>query len=248
MAVILSLLSTDLWAQSPLKEPQPVRNPAVLIGIDYGYHLVGGDMNERFGNSLAIGGQVSYLFKKSQFELGIRGSYFFGDTVKQDVLAHLRDANGYILGINGDYGQVKLRQRGFETGIFAGYVFPLPWTNRRSGLRISLGMGLMQHWIRLQDDFNTIAQFDSPYNKGYDRLTNGLALNEFIGYQYLSKDHRVNFYAGISLTQAWTESRRDYDFATMGSLTGQRFDSLSGIKVGWILPIYIETRPEEIFY
>ena len=247
LLVAFSLSWGNLQGQQRDREIDPL-NPATLICIDYGYNLVGGDLKDRFGNNLAIGGQVGWLFKNSGVQLGIKGNYFFGDTVKQDVLSHLRDANGYILGINGAYGKVKLRERGFELGIFASRVFSLPGLNPRSGIRIDLGGTFLQHWIRLQDDYNTVAQFDDPYDKGYDRLSNGFGLNEFIGYQYMSTDKRINFYAGFSFTQAWTKSRRDYDFNTMSSLDEDRLDLLSGIRVGWILPIYVETRPDEIFY
>lgn len=250
ISLLLLLVSTSLsplWTQTE-KSPQVDLDPGILIGLDYGYNIVGGDMKERFDNNLQVGAKVSYLFKNINFQVGLRGTYFFGDTVKQDVLAHLRDTNGHIIGINGDYAQVKLRQRGFDLGIFGSYVFPFKRINERSGLRIDLGVSLLQHWIRLQDDYNTVAQFDDPYQKGYDRLTNGLALNQFIGFQYLSTNRRVNFYAGFSFTQAWTESRRDYDFSSLSSDLGNRFDLMSGIKVGWILPIYMESQPDELFY
>jgi hypothetical protein len=225
-----------------------ILDPGFLIGIDYGYNLVGGDMKDRFGNHLQVGGNVSYLFRNSSFALGIKGNYFFGDTVYQDVLAHLRDVNGHLIGINGDYAQVKLRQRGFEIGGYASRTFSFGKLNRRSGIRLDLGVSLLQHWIRLQDDYNTVAQFDDPYHKGYDRLTNGMALDEFIGFQYLSDNRRINFYAGFYFTQAWTQGRRDYDFATQSSLKDERLDFMSGIKVGWVLPVYLEVQPDEIYY
>ena len=224
-------------------------DPAFIFGIDYGYNFVGLDMKDRFGNNMEVASKFSYLFEKSSWQLGLKASYFFGDTVKQDVLAHLRDPNGHIIGINKDYAQVKLRSRGFQLGAFASKVFPIgSKSSVRSGIRIDLGISLFQHWIRLQDDYNTVAQFDDPYQEGYDRLTNGLALNQFIGYQYMSADRRINFYAGFDFVQAFTESRRDYDFASMGQDLEPRKDLMTGIKIGWILPIYLETQPDEIFY
>lgn len=223
-------------------------DPGFLIGLDYGYNLVGGDLKDRFGNNLAVGGNVAYVFANSSFSLGVNANYFFGDTVYQDVIAHLRDDNGHLIGINGDYAQVKLRQRGFEVGLYGSQVFSLGSLNKRSGIRVDLGASLLQHWIRIQDDYNTVAQFDDPYQKGYDRLSGGLALDEFIGFQYLSNNRRINFYAGLTFTQAWTASLRDYDFATQSTLDEPRFDWLSGFKIGWVLPIYMESQPDEIYY
>jgi hypothetical protein len=163
-------------------------------------------------------------------------------------LTNLKDENGFIIGINGDYAQVKLRQRGFLVGAFISNIIPIGSVNERSGLRVDLGVNLMQHWIRLQDDYNTVAQFNDPYKKGYDRLTNGFALSEFIGYQYLSKNRRINLYGGLEFVQAWTKSRREYDFATQSQMLESRLDLLNGFKLGLILPIYIESQPDEIFY
>jgi hypothetical protein len=248
LTIVLSLfILINLLAQDKTDKSLNL-DPGFLIGLDYGYKLVGGDMKERFGNHLAVGGNVAYVFKNTSFALGIGANYFFGDTVYQDVIAHLRDDNGHLIGINGDYAQVKLRQRGFEVGLFGSQVFSFASLNERSGIRIDLGASLLQHWIRIQDDYNTVAQFDDPYQKGYDRLTGGLAIDEFIGFQYLSDNKRINFYAGLSFSQAWTTSLRDYDFATQSSLDESRFELLSGFKVGWILPIYMESQPDEIYY
>ena len=243
---ILTILHPNLAQVDPASKLN--EDAGVLIGLDYGYNLVGADMHDRFGNNLEFGTKLSYLFKNSTWNIGIKASYFFGDSVKQDVVENLRDINGFILGINGDYAQVKLRQRGFLVGAFISKIFAVGNVNSRSGIRLDLGLNLMQHWIRLQDDYNTVAQFNDPYNKGYDRLTNGFALSEFVGYQYLSKNKRVNLYGGFEFTQAWTRSRREYDFATQSQLLEGRLDLMNGLKVGIILPIYIESQPDEIYY
>lgn len=247
VAFLIALFGTLTYAQEKLDKSTEL-DPGFLIGLDYGYNLVGADMKDRFGNHLQVGANVSYILRNRSFALGVKANYFFGDTVFQDVLAHLRDENGFLIGINGDYAQVKLRQRGFEFGAYLSKTFSLGTLNKRSGLRIDLGASYLQHWIRIQDDFNTVAQFNDPYEKGYDRMTSGLALDEFIGFQYLADNRRINFYAGFTFTQAWTKGRRDYDFPTQSSLKDDRFELMSGIKVGWVLPIYLETQPEEIYY
>jgi len=246
--VLLFVLMAVLAMSQQKVEKQSDDDAAFLFGLEYAYDFAGGDMKARYGNNLDVGAKLSYLFKNTSFQLGLKANYLFGDTVKQDVLAHLRDGNGYILGVNGTYGQVKMRERGFQIGAFASNVFSFGKLNTRSGIRVDLGVDILQHWIRLQDDNNTVAQFDDPYDKGYDRLTNGFGLNEFIGFQYMSSNRRVNYYIGFDFSQAWTESRRDFDFATQSSLEGQRLDLLFGIKAGWILPVYRESQPEELFY
>jgi len=58
----------------------------------------------------------------------------------------------------------------------------------------------------------------------------------------------VNFYVGFEFNQAFTQSRRSFDYDRMAVDTLKRVDLLSGVRVGWILPFYIFDDPEEIFY
>ena len=85
------------------------------------------------------------------------------------------------------------------------------------------------------------------YAKGYDRLTDGISTNEFIGYMYIGNKRLLTFYAGFDFTQAWTRDRRGYNFDLHGPDNTKRFDMLSGIKVGWIIPIY-RIAPDKYYY
>lgn len=245
--MILLISDQSLWSQSDSKMAID-EDPVFLFGLDYGFDIPGGDLAENFGLNLEVGTKFSYMLKNNNIHFGLKASYIFGDTVKQDVLANLRDENGFIIGVNGTYAQVKLRQRAYEVGAFISKIFPVSKKNLRSGIRIDLGLNYLRHWIRLQDDYNTIAQFDEPYNEGYDRLTSGFAINEFIGYHYMSKNRKLNFYGGFDLVQGFTTGKREYDYATQSTWTDQRMELLYGIKVGLILPIFMEARPEDIFY
>jgi hypothetical protein len=102
----------------------------------------------------------------------------------------------------------------------------------------TIGAGLLQHKIRIEVQDNNVPQLDGDYRKGYDRLTNGLALTEFVGYLHCGNNRLINFFAGIELTQAFTKSRRDWDFSTMRKDDSNRMDLLFGIKVGWFFPMY----------
>ena len=245
--LISFIFAQSLWAQSEEKSLID-EDPVFLFGLDYGFNLPGGDFAENYGLNLELGSKLSYMLKNNNLHFGIKASYIFGDTVKQDVIENLRDANGFVIGVNGTYAQVKLRQRGYEVGAFVSKIFPLSKKNFRSGIRIDLGVNYLRHWIRLQDDFNTIAQFNDPYDKGYDRLTSGWAINEFIGYHYMSKNRKLNFYGGFDLVQGFTTGKREYDYATKSQWLDKRLDLLYGFKVGLILPIFMEARPDEIFY
>lgn len=222
---------------------------ALLVGLSYGFHIPAGDLQERFGINFSPALQLDLLMDKKNWIFSLQGSLQFGSTVKTDVLAGLRTAEGYIIATDRAVADIQLRERGFYLGASIGKLISLSNGNYRSGLRLDLGAGLLQHQIRIQDDpVRTVAQLTGEYRKGYDRLTNGAALREFIGYQILSKDRRVNFYGGLELIQAFTQNRRSYDFPTQEADQQQRLDVLSGFRLGIILPFYINQDPGQIYY
>lgn len=222
---------------------------AILFNINYAAELSGGDLSNRFGNSFDIGGGLEWMTKKGNFILGVDVGAIFGSNVYEDPLVNLRTPDGFVIANDRDYANIQLRQRGFHVGALIGKLFSLSEENPRSGIRFTVGTGLLQHKIRIQDDpERDVTALSGDYRKGYDRLTNGLAINEFIGYQMLSKNKRINFYAGFEFTQAFTQSRRSLDFDTMMKDETQRKDFLYGFKVGWTLPFYVDANPDEIFY
>jgi hypothetical protein len=112
---------------------------------------------------------------------------------------------------------------------------------------LTAGGGIMQHKIHIVNSGNTAPQLDDEYKKGYDRLTNGFALTEFVGYKHLSRNRVWSFYGGIEFTQAFTVSRRDYNFDTMSADEAGRFDQLLGFRIGWVFPLY-GRQPKEFYY
>ncbi|MEM1322287.1 MAG: hypothetical protein AAGG75_18640 [Bacteroidota bacterium] len=207
-----------------------------------------GDLSDRFGTSMGVIIELEYI-SKSNLIFGFGGNLFFSNNVKQDVLSTLRTPEGFIIGNNRAFADVQLRQRGFYTGAYIGKLFSLFENNPRAGLRITLGAGLLQHRIRIQDDpMSFVPQLDETYRKGYDRLTNGLALQQFIGYQFMSTNRLINFHAGIEFVQGFTQSRRDFNFDTRMKEEGSRFDVLTSIRVGWSLPFYLGRSSEDLYY
>ena len=72
----------------------------------------------------------------------------------------------------------------------------------------------------------------------YDRLTSGIQLSQFIGYQHMSNNRLTNFYFGFDFLQGFTKGRRDYQIDLMGPANEKRIDLLWGIKFGWIVPVF----------
>jgi hypothetical protein len=219
-----------------------------LASISYSYQAPGGDLSKRFFGNSAIGG--GYLFKtKKNWLFGADGYFMFRDTIRETgVLDSISTSDGNIIDGNGIYADVRLYERGFNMSLKAGKLFPVWGPNKNSGIVFLCGVGLLQHKIRIENPGNGAPQIKGDYKKGYDRLTNGLAINEFIGYMYLGNSRLVSFYAGFEFTQAWTQNRRSYNFDLMGPDNTKRFDLLSGFRVGWIIPLYKRSADKYYYY
>ena len=217
------------------------------LSFGYGIEFPFGDMGDRFGKNLkfTLGAE---RITKTNWIFGLEFSYMFGDTVKEDVLAHLRLSNGEILGADNDYADTFTRERGVFMGVNIGKLIPFN-ENSRSGLRITGAVGLLAHYVRIQDEASSLPQIEGEYLKGYDRLTRGVAFREFIGYQHVTENKRVNFYIGLEFTQGFTKSIRNVNFDTglLASKEG-RFDGMIGLKAAWILPFFDDFVDEEVFY
>jgi hypothetical protein len=218
------------------------------FGFEYGFQAPGGDLQDRFGRSSGLGLKAEYLLK-ANWSFSMEGFFLFGRTVKEDPLDALRDQDGLLIGNNGSQARLFLRERGFYFGASIGKLVPVLKNNKRSGVKIELGVGLLQHKIRIQDDPDSFVPIVAgDYKKGFDKLSNGLALRQFIGYQHMSKNRLINCYAGFEFTEGFTQNRRSYNYDTMTADDTKRFDMLTGFKVGWILPFFIGEAGEEVFY
>lgn len=245
--LFLFLLNGSLQAQKfPEHRAEEARNegPAVLLNLGFGLHLPGGDLADRFGRDGSFSGGVTFATRQNWL-FGLEGQYFFGNQVKEDPLVNLRTPDGDIIGNNQLTADVALHERGYYIGGLAGRLFT--FGAKRSGIRLTLGAGMLRHKIRLQDDSQNAGQLFGDYAKGYDRLTGGLALNQFIGWQHLAANRRANWFIGLEFNQGFTNTLRDWDFAEMRKLDAKRTDLRFGIRVGWTLPFYF-SGAEKIYY
>lgn len=235
------IISLGLNAQVSVKDSS-IFTPMISVG--FGFYSPSGDMAKRFGNSSSM--QLSVDFKTIHYwTLGLNGSYFFGNGIKE----HLFDSispEGYLVNRDGEIADIRLYERGITVSGTIGRMFPLKKPNPNSGIVFNLGLGLMQHKIRIETIGNNVPQLSTEYKKGYDKLSNGFLLSENIGYLYLSNNRLVNFYVGFECMQGFTKSRRSYDYELMRQDTQKRLDILYGGKIAWILPLY-KKAPQEFY-
>jgi len=219
---------------------------ATIISTSYGFQVPGSDMAQRFGNNGAIGGSILYKTKKN-WCIGITGAFLFGSNVKEDVLQSIRTSEGEIISQTGEYADVLLLERGLTFNGNISKIVPILSPNPNSGLMIRGGIGLLQHKIRIENQNDVVPQLSSEHKKGYDRLSNGLAFTEFIGYILFSNSRFLNLFAGFEFTQAFTKNRRTFNYDTQEKDNNTRKDLLYGIKIGWMIPIY-KKSPDEYYY
>ncbi|MEO0732609.1 MAG: hypothetical protein AAFZ52_07230 [Bacteroidota bacterium] len=221
---------------------------ALSAYVGYGPFASAGDLNERFGSGFAIDGGLSWTPANSGWELGARVQYGFGNEVKEDVLAGLRTRDGFIVGNQREPADVQLRQRQLFVGPTLGYTLRIS-RNQRAGLHLKFSPGYFFHRIRIQDDpIQGVAPLADALRPSYDRLTGGFAVHQFLGYQQLAENRRLNFYVGGEILAGFTKGLRAFDIPTGGPPSSNgRTDMLFGLKVGLIIPFYFG-EGREIFY
>jgi hypothetical protein len=219
----------------------------VYLGIFYGYQVPVGDLADRFGRNSSLGGNLEF-FVNQKWIIGVEGQFIFGPKVKENVLGGLVTSDGTLINTSFTLADVDIKERGFNLMAKFGRIHDL-WSPRHiSGIKWTIGAGWLQHKIRLKDSQNAIPYFEDPYIKGYDRLTNGLALTQFLGYQYLDDAGRLNVFFGAELTEAITKNRRGLNYNTNTLDEQSRFDMLAGLKFGIQITINRFKEPGEIWY
>lgn len=252
VAIVITLVSYCI--ASPAEAQVSIRDSAVstlTIRVSYAYNWPGGDLVNRFGDNSTVGGSFGIKLK-SNLEINATYNYIFGRNVKQyDILDGLRTENGFIISEGGAPSETDMFERGYSFFLTVGVVVSkIPFTkiklslNPNSGFVFSIGPGFLQHKIRIESD---AASLKGDYKNGYDRLSNGFAITESIGYLFLSNKRLINFYLGMTSVQAWTQNRRGFNYDTGMEDNEKRLDVMTGVKFSWILPLYKKV-PDEYYY
>lgn len=217
------------------------------IGAEWGLQVPFGDMADRFGFGGITGGGVMYKTKKNIVYEGNFG-FIYGNRVKEDsILKPIMTSQDFIIDRTGNPAEVFLFERGFTVTGRVGKIFTFIGPNPNSGLHVALGMGFMQHKIRIQDNLESVPQLQGDYRKGYDRLTNGWLISQSVGYQHFSNYRLVNYYIGFEFYEAITENRRSFNYDT-GEHDGRtRLDILGTMVVRWYFPTY-KRQPKEFYF
>ena len=220
------MLNSMLFAQNPRCLPY------VQMGL--GAQVPGMDLAKDYGSNMQV--SASFDQRWNGFWLsGMGFDYFYGATVKNDVLLALRNDQGQITNNEGYPSDIRVTERGFQWYAKGGIVKSI----NQNGWNWLLcgGMGYLEHQVYLYDTEKKVVALQNESMKGYDRLCNGMLFRAETGVLYLSKNRYSNFYIGCDAAFALTRSRRRFAYGYGSLATGLRKDFLSGFKLCWILPL-----------
>lgn len=217
------------------------------IGAAYSYNIPSADMSNRFGdfNGTLLG---VYYKSKSQWTMGVSGTFYFGSQLKEDnLLYNLSNSSGTINSTNGNPAKYALSMHGYSVQANLGKMFRLFNRFPNSGLLVELSGGYISHWINFSIPQNDIPPLDDAHIKGYDRLSGGLAMTEFIGFMHYSASRFLNFKTGLSFTQANVQNFRQFNYDTQSMELGVLQDRISSFVFCWFIPIDISQNKDNEF-
>lgn len=248
LILILFLAAFPAKAQDDLfaTTKEPARK-GLVFAVNGSVDFPGGDMANRFGTSYRIGPAVMYK-TTSNYMFGVKTDFILGGDIRQDSLLYgVHDKYGTFINSDGQRISVGLFERGYAIGVQGGKIFTMHKTNPNNGILVLSGLGFIQHKILIQDKDETIPQLRGDYKKGYDRLTNGWYLEQFVGYNMFDKGGLLNFHLGFDIMAAFTKCRRDYLYDVRRPEDDSRVDLLFGIRGGIYVPIF-KKKSEEMYF
>lgn len=219
-----------------------------FVKLNFGIFTPSNDFADRFGRTSSVGGEIGYK-TKNNWQFGLKVDANFGKKINEpSILQSLTNASGDVTTSDGVITGILQEQRGFNFHFYGGKLFNFKGKNKNSGLLVTGGVGFLQHRINLDFRDGNVLQLNKEMEKGYDRLSNGISFNQFIGYQYFGKTRLINFYLGIEGIQAITKNRRGYNYDLKEEDNATRFDAMYGVKFGWIIPFYKRSTKEFYYY
>lgn len=221
---------------------------AILISPIFTAQWPFGNMADRFGYNSLFGLQTMFKVKKNWI-VGLEGSFLFGTKLRENyVIDHITTQTGLLIGQENELIGVKSQEQGFSIKFNVGKVIPFSHKFPDAGLLVMTSVGFLQHKIALNVRESVLPQLDKTYRKGYDRMSNGPVISQFIGGIFLARRKFISMYGGLQFDVGFTEGRRPFDFYEGKKLNDKRIDMFLGVRIGWILPIFLQESEKEFYY
>lgn len=235
LSLILLITTYRSYSQESISDTTKI---LPYLSLSYEIFTPGGDLADRFGIGNIVGGDFNVKLANN-FEFGIGGAFIFGDKITQDSLLHgMITSLGQILDDNAQFSEVFFFSRGWKVGFTASKIIPVLSPNPNSGIKLGVGAGYNQNWIRIENHENTIPQLSDEYKAYYDRRTGGIYTEQFVGYQFFSNKGLANFLAGFEFRQGFNKDLRSYNIDEMAYVSGNKIDLYFGFKIAWNILFY----------
>lgn len=217
-----------------------------MFELSYAGQFPGGQLGQLFGFNSNVQGGIYYK-TPSNWIYGASFAYFFGNELRYTgTFDSISTANNNLIANDGNYPGITYFERGFDIQLTLGKLFPLS-LNRNSGILLTFSAGYLQYHMDIEAPSDWTPQISGSYLQGYQHLTAGVCATEFIGYQYISKRQFLALFAGFEFTEAMAKSLQ-FDFETETKNPNYKYSMLSGLRVGWILPILHDNTKKLTFY
>jgi hypothetical protein len=221
---------------------------AVMFMPVYTAQFPFGNMADRFGFNSLFGMQIGYKTRKNWLVAG-EGNFLFGTHIKESyILDNIATSTGQFITQSNDLTDIRAQEQGFSLKFSAGKLVPLVRKFPDAGLLFITSIGFLQHKIAINVRESSLPQLNKTYRKGYDRMSNGPVISQFIGGIFMGRRRFLNAYAGFQFDAGFTQDRRPFDFYAMRKLDDKRIDLFVGIRVGWILPLFMQASEKEYYY
>ena len=224
----------------------------VILTPNFTYNIVLADLRKEYGNNLAIGTDVGVKMKNNwSIDFGFK--YLFGGDINPDLIDSTFKGlvcDGRFIASNGvASGEIELEFRGLSFHLQGGKIIPLSKRYRNSGIWIKCGVGVTQHFINIKNPENKVLSLTPEYRKGYDKLTLGFSLYQFVGYAHMTKRNLFCLYGGVEFFENFAHRQRKFDYSLMrDDRSSQLFEAMIGFKIGWIIPLYKHDPNKEFHY
>jgi hypothetical protein len=242
---LLLVFFVSFFDQSSIAQDSTSAFPFILF--QYNFSSANADMEDHFNTIHAVGGGLGYkTFSNWQFEL--KADYLFSQNIKSEgLLDNIINEAGDVTDSDGELVKVVYEMKGFTIFAQGGKILPLFQANANSGVFVSAGVGFLHHFIDYDYRDGRVFQLEEDMLKGYDRLTNGFAIRQFVGYQFYGKQNLLNFQLGIESTQGFTRNRREFNYVDRSFDKDLKTDILLGFRACWMIP-FKKRRAEEFYY
>lgn len=247
--IICVFFFVSLNAQDNKKEKNLIFDDALLITPSFASYVPASEMTHRFGWIQSFGIGADYKFGRN-WTLGLDGNFLFGTKVKEEeVVSQMLTQSGQVVSTTGDLENIDLTMRGTLTRFNVGKIFKFKDSKPNNGLFLRFGVGYFMHKIIIDAKKDVVPQLSDDYLKGYDRMTHGVSISQFIGLIKLERGKFINLYLGLEAVQGITTSARNWDFTAGKKLDGVRFDMMIGLRLGWMIPVFTgESSIAEYYY